>query len=516
MRRPLGYNASIMLIAAIAVAAAAQTPRVALGWSQHCGNAQHSAYTRVPLQNMDGIVWSTPLDLNPRYSGNDLLSHYGSPCITAANNVVVPVKLEIDSGFRVDTLRGSTGTLLWSAASDYVMPPHSWTPSFGPCLLPISASKSIQTAAWPMIAGRVAFRDANAASAPTTVKTFYGQAAYSTNPAAYDDAIRICTPLTCGPDGSVYFGFLATADTPIHLKSGIARITPAGIGSWAAATELANDPAIVQVKMNGAPAVTTDGSALYVVCSAGSFGRGFLVKVDTATMQPLARVALKDPKSLDDALIDDQGTACPTIGPDGDVFVGALENPFPSNHDRGWMLHYSSDLSQTKIPGAFGWDDSASIVPASLVSSYAGGSSYLIVTKYNDYAGVGATGANKIGLLDPFHSSIEPISGIPTMAEVATVVGVTPDQEFLPEHPLAVREWCVNTAAVEANSKSVLLNSEDGVIYRWDLTTLTLTEQIRLTAGIGEAYTSTLFGPDGKMYGISNARLYAIGSLPHQ
>jgi hypothetical protein len=63
--------------------------------------------------------------------------------------------------------------------------------------------------------------------------------------------------------------------------------------------------------------------------------------------------------------------------------------PFPSHNDRGWLLHFNSDLTQTKIPGSFGWDDTASIVPASLVPSYTGKSQYLLMTKYNNYCGVG-------------------------------------------------------------------------------------------------------------------------------
>jgi hypothetical protein len=57
----------------------------------------------------------------------------------------------------------------------------------------------------------------------------------------------------------------------------------------------------------------------------------------------------------------------------------------------------------------------------------------------------------------------------------------------------------------------VLVNSEDGMLYRWSLVSNTFTEKIRLGNEIGEAYTPTVIGPDGAVYAINNAVLYAIG-----
>ena len=39
-----------------------------------------------------------------------------------------------------------------------------------------------------------------------------------------------------------------------------------------------------------------------------------------------------------------------------------------SNHVRGWLLHFDAGLQPRGAPGAFGWDDTASIVPASIVA----------------------------------------------------------------------------------------------------------------------------------------------------
>jgi uncharacterized repeat protein (TIGR01451 family) len=96
---------------------------------------------------------------------------------------------------------------------------------------------------------------------------------------------------------------------------------------------------------------------------------------------------------------------------------------------------------------------------------------------------------------------------------VITIAGVTHDDDF-PNNPNAVREWCINTAVVDPFTKSVLANSEDGKLYRWDLANNVFSEVITLTPGIGEAYTPTLIGPDGTVYAINNATLFAVGNVP--
>ena len=65
-------------------------------------------------------------------------------------------------------------------------------------------------------------------------------------------------------------------------------------------------------------------------------------------------------------------------------------------------------------------------------------------------------------------------------------------------------------AAVDPLRRSILANNEDGVLYRWDLTTNTLSQSVRLTSGLGQAYTPTLVGADGAVYAISNAVLFSI------
>ena len=113
-----------------------------------------------------------------------------------------------------------------------------------------------------------------------------------------------------------------------------------------------------------------------------------------------------------------------------------------------------------------------------------------------------------MAILDPNVSFTEPVSGLTLMKEILTVMGPTPD----PGCGGGVKEWCINTAAVDPATKSALVNNEDGKLYRWSFVTNTLTETVTLTSGLGEAYTPTLVGPDGVVYAINNAILFAVGN----
>jgi hypothetical protein len=93
------------------------------------------------------------------------------------------------------------------------------------------------------------------------------------------------------------------------------------------------------------------------------------------------------------------------------------------------------------------------------------------------------------------------------MREILTILGPTSD----PEVPGGVKEWCVNTVAVDPASRSLLVNSEDGRLYRWHLPTNAFTEAITLTGGIAESYTPTAIGADGRVYAVNDATIYSVG-----
>jgi hypothetical protein len=451
-------------------------------WATGSHDAQHTGVSSVKAQSMRAIHWTTPVDLQPTFTSGELFVHYGSPLVTLQNTVIVPVKTGAFDGFRVEARSGKDGKLKWN-----------------------------NRVVLPAAGGTVLIRDqADSATGKVTRAAFYGLAAFNANTAAFTSSVKINTPITADAQGNLYFGFIVSGPVPIPLQSGLARIGADGSATWiSAAAASSAAPGISKVNMNSAPALSLDGTHLYVAVTTGfDDGFGLLLELNAKTLQPVNQVELFDPSSGLDADISELSSASPTVGPDGDVFMGVLENPFPANHERGWLLHFNATLTEEKTPGAFGWDDTASIVDASLVKTYHGASKYLVMTKYNDYAEAGGTGRNKVAILDPNAVQTNPVLGNPVMKEVLTILSPTPDPDL---GPAAVREWCINTAAVDPFTHSIFVNNEDGRLYRWDLDANKISDALTLTGGLGEAYTPTVIGVDGTIYAINRATLFAIG-----
>jgi hypothetical protein len=482
-------------------------------WAGFGGDAQHSGISPQISQALQKIHWHTQVDRTPNLVQSQLFIHYGSPVITARNTVIVPVKLGTDGGFRVVAFEGATGKWKWGITSDYQLPPHGAVPSFSPSL---GADGRLYIPGPGGTVYVVKHPDANGIGAGDR-SSFYGLSHYVSNRAAYNASVFIDTPITADKAGNVFFGYQVTGDNPLQLQSGVARISKSGIGTYAGVATATGDFTADKVPQNSAPALSKDGKILYVAANhtnrigvAGIRSHSYLLALDSTTLKVINKVMLTDPTG-GDAQVPDVSTASPTDGPDGDVYFGVLENSPSSNHGRGWLLHFSGNLKQTKTPGLFGWDDTASVVPVSMVPSYHGTSKYLLLSKYNNYADNGGSGINKLAILDPNSEQMDPLTGACVMKEVETIAGITPDPHWLPDHPGAVKEWCVNTIAVDPASDSVLVNSEDGVLYRWNLGTNTFSEKIRLTAGVTEAYTPTAIGADGTVFAIQDGILFAVG-----
>ena len=71
------------------------------------------------------------------------------------------------------------------------------------------------------------------------------------------------------------------------------------------------------------------------------------------------------------------------------------------------------------------------------------------------------------------------------LREVLTIAGPTP--EYGISGP-AVMEWCIDTAAVDPLTKSMLANIEDSWLHRWSMVSNSFTQRIRRTSDIAQRH----------------------------
>lgn len=475
------------------------------------GNAQHTSNYTTPAQNLNAIKWLTNIDFN-----NTTPAHYGSPLVTASNTVLVPVKTA-SNGFRVDAFNGANGALKYVTASDYILPTHTWVPVYNPCVTTGAFGTRMYYAGAGGTIWHIDNPDSNTPGLPVREVFYTSLATYNANAAAYNSTIFVNSPITADVSGNIYFGFRVQGAAPAPLnstQSGFARIDPNGNGIYVLAGNAVGDSLVSLTSHNLAPALSNDGNTLYVVAKSPIGGNfAYLLGLNPTTLATKYSVTLKDPRNGSPASVSDNGTASPMVAPDGDVYLGVL---VANNGSRGFLLRFTGDLSVTKTPGAFGWDYTPGIVPASMVPSYTGASPYLLFSKYNDYPFADGNGVNRVALLDPNATQIDPhvsAAGLVEMREVMTVIGPTPDPDVnRTTFPFAVKEWCINAPAVNPARNSVYFTSEDGRSYRWNLVTNTLDQSVVLTPGILEPYVPTVIGPDGTVYTLNGGTLFALGS----
>lgn len=476
------------------------------------GNAQHTGQYEAMPQHLDRIRWTALADL---YNAGGWL-HYGAPLITPSNTVILPIRNT--NGFLIRAYEGGTGRLKYTLSSDYIAPVSNWEPEFEPVLADHPAGTRLYYAGPGGTIYYVTNPDSDTPGTPVQLCFYEPLADYYTNAATLNNRVFVNTPITADTNGTIFFGFRIQSVAPAPLNTtngGIVRINAADSASYVFANDAAQDGKISRVSHNCAPALSRDGSTLYVAMKWTNAFYAYLVGLDTTTLATKYRAQLRDPRNGNFAGVPDDGTASPTVAPDGDVFFGVLGNP--GNGGRGFLLHFSSDLKTQMPPSGFGWDYTPAIVPTNMLPGYTGSAPYLLFSKYNNYAGNNdGDGVNRIALLDPVATQIDPhvsSPGLVEMREILTVLGCTPDDEYFGlVYPQAVREWCINSTAINLATHSIFSPSEDGHIYRWNLAENALSEVFRLGPGVGAPYVPTVLAPDGTIYTLNGGTLFALGS----
>ncbi len=97
-------------------------------WLTHSHDDQHTALSTVESQPLSAIHWHTPVDLFPPQG--EIFIHYGSPLVTAANTVIVPVKTGNNS-FKVEALNAATGKKVWQLNTGWQAPGADFVPGLG-------------------------------------------------------------------------------------------------------------------------------------------------------------------------------------------------------------------------------------------------------------------------------------------------------------------------------------------------------------------------------------------------
>jgi hypothetical protein len=483
--------------------------------------------------------WHTGLDDDPSYYGNAVFIHYASPVVSPGNTVLYAFRYNQTvnnttdyNNWHVMARNGASGNVLYTVKTDFLAPviwPNDWTSVFPLCLTPVKLNGVWNTGVAAGAAGGSVLILSNADTASYTQNrvVFYTTFAdYTANASAYSN-IYINTPITPDGNGNIYFGYTVKGSDPANFPQlgagGIVKMNVSTHQSQYVAISKLNIPGgASQIQTNSAPALSSDGQHIYlgVYYNEGGSGPAYLAKVNASSLTLEASTALMDPSVPgNNAWLIQESSAAPMVAPDGHVFMGAFRANYGESH--GWMFQADANLNTNDANGspfpigAFGWDDTPSVVPANLVPSYTGAAQYLILTKYNDYADFhnsdpGAIGDNKVALLDPTSNSsgIDRQTGVKVMNLVMGILGPLPDHNT----GLGSCEWCINSAAVDVNKHSAIINSEDGHVYRWDFWTNTITDHHLLEPPTGEAYTSTVIGPDGTIYAINNSVLFAVGN----
>ena len=508
-------------------------------WPTFGRDNQHTSSSPVGAQRMERERFSVDLS-----DCSSFQQHFGAPLITANNIVVIPIHgASCSRGQHVMRAYDVSGNVIWSMNSDFLHPPKlagaGWVPQYQPVLFGEPGPTQRVYFAGP--GGTIRWRDNLDQPSPITsgIVRYMGAQQYQDFEQQYIDthfvnsglmvhdgalfySVRIRSRLEYPnlPQGS--FSILVRVDVPTH-SAAIVRDGPF----------IGGDNRFQRFPNQFTPAVSNDGLLVYwTVSNDSSNGPVRIVALNTTDLSVVHRAEVRDPRDSNRYMwLMEDSTAAPTIGPDGDVFLGLLgPNIRGQTRYSGWLLHWNRELNQVKTPGGFGWDDTATIVPSFSVPQYTGRSSYLLFLKFNDYLDrEGGKGLHRLVIMDPNDETERDAKGSLTaqgqeifvMRDVLSILAPEPKEPLqcrIPSQPTNCFqprfEWCVNQGVFDRTTSSVFANNEDSYQYRWHLPTNTLAERFFMDTPQIEAYTPTSIGPDGAVYAINKGRMAVLEANP--
>ncbi len=210
----------------------------------------------------------------------------------------------------------------------------------------------------------------------------------------------------------------------------------------------------------------------------------------------------------------DDGTASPTVAPDGSVVFGTYTR---YNWAQGHLLKFSS-AGQFQGAYEFGWDITPGI--------YSHGGTYSIVTKDNhygedtgSYCDVEAFCPGDRTATHPnypeayFITQLSPTMTVEWKWQNTNTLSCTRDANgnvsCTSDHPNGF-EWCVNGMAIDGNG-TVFANSEDGNMYAI-LQGGVLRDNLFQQLALGAAYTPASIAGDGRITSQNAGHLFVLGN----
>ena len=244
-------------------------------WPGYARDAQHSALGAIASQPFSRIRWLTQVDLAPQYTrlvAADPLRLAGDHRTQRRHRAGEDRRNRrlSDRG----PARGRTAIVLWSAATDYVLPPHNWVPSFEPCITPGNRVYAPRVGRTPALSRRCRQQPPARSRPPCST------ARPRTRPRPRPSTRRSSSTRRSPRDanGNVFFGFIVTGANPAGSSAASRASAPTASAPGSRRSTAAASAAIGQVAMNCAPALSADGSTLYVA-------------VNTVTRRPRGRRA---------------------------------------------------------------------------------------------------------------------------------------------------------------------------------------------------------------------------------